>query len=58
MLRALYVLFGLLVIGGYGYATWQGLEVRKTKKGLSPQGARATSGGAGVYYRGGYRGGK
>ena len=58
MLRAIYVLFGLLVIGGYGYASWNGLELRRTKQQLSPQGARGTQGGGVVYYRGGYRGGK
>ena len=59
MLRALYVLFGLLVIGGYGYASWQGLEVKKTKQGVSAQAMRGRTGGGGViYYRGGYRGGK
>lgn len=57
MLRALYLLFGLLVIGGYGYASLRGLELRKTKKQLAPAGVRATTGGA-AYYRGGYRGGK
>ena len=57
MLKALYVLFGL-VIAGYGYASWNGLELRRTKQQLSPQGVRATHGGGGVYYRGGYRGGK
>ena len=58
MVRALYILFGLIVIAGYGYAASQGLELRRTKQQLSPQGARATTGGGGVYYRGGYRGGK
>ena len=58
MLRALYVLFGLLVIGGYAYASWNGLELRQAKQQLSPQGARANQGTGGVFYRGGYRGGK
>jgi len=57
MARALYLLFGLLVIGGYGYSSMRGLELKKTKKVLAPAGVRATTGGAG-YYRGGYRGGK
>ena len=57
MLKKLYLLFGLLVVGGYAYASWQGLELTKTKKELSPQGVRGTTGGA-AYYRGGYRGGK
>jgi hypothetical protein len=58
MLRVLYVLFGLLVIGGYAYASWNGLELRQVKQKLSPQGVRASQGAGGVYYRGGYRGGK
>lgn len=57
MLKKLYLLFGLLVIGGYAYASWRGLEITATKKQLSPQGVRGTTGGA-VFYRGGYRGGK
>ena len=57
MLRALYLLFGLLVIGGYGYSSYRGLELKKTKKQLAPSGVRSTGVG-GVYYRGGYRGGK
>lgn len=59
MLRALYVLFGLAVIGGYAYTSWQGIETKKAKQQLSPPGVRGTTGGGGViYYRGGYRGGK
>lgn len=59
MLRALYVLFGLIVIGGYGWSSWRGLELRRTKQTLTAgaAGARAVGGG-GAYYRGGYRGGK
>ena len=59
MLRALYVVFGLLVIAGYAYVSWNGLElIRRRQQQLSPQGVRATQSGGGVYYRGGYRGGK
>jgi hypothetical protein len=58
-LRALYLLFGLAVIGGYAYATWSGLETKKAKQQLAASGVRGTTGGGGViYYRGGYRGGK
>jgi hypothetical protein len=58
-LRGLYLLFGLAVVGGYAYATWTGLESRKTKQQLSATGVRGTTGGGGViFYRGGYRGGK
>lgn len=59
MLRALYVLFGLAVIGSYAYASWQGIEAKAAKQQLSQPGVRGTTGGGGViYYRGGYRGGK
>jgi hypothetical protein len=59
MLRALYVLFGLFVVGGYAWASWQGIELKKTKQGISQPGVRGTTGGGGVvFYRGGYRGGK
>jgi hypothetical protein len=58
MLKALYLLFGLFVIGGYAYASWQGLELVTTRKQqLTQPGVRGATG-AGVYYRGGYRGGK
>ena len=59
MLKTLYVLFALVVIGGYGYAGWRGLEFRQTKKGMTQQraGMRGTAVGGGYYYRG-YRGGK
>ena len=57
MAKVLYLLFGLVVIGGYGYVSWKGLELTGPKKQLSPQGVRGTTGGA-VFYRGGYRGGK
>jgi hypothetical protein len=58
MLKVLYLLFGMVVIGGYGYVSWKGLELTGPKKQqLSPQGVRGTTGGA-VFYRGGYRGGK
>ena len=55
-MRVLYLLFGLLVIGGYGFVSWNGLELTPGRK-LSPQGVRGATGGA-VFYRGGYRGGK
>jgi len=59
MLKTLYVLFALLVIGGYGWADWRGLEFRQTRKGMTQQraGMRGATGGGGYYYRG-YRGGK
>jgi hypothetical protein len=58
MLKTLYVLVALLIIGGYGYAGYRGLEVPKTKKGFAPQGVRGAHGGARTFWYGGYRGGK
>jgi hypothetical protein len=58
MLRALYVLVGLLIVGGYGYAGYRGLEVPRAQKGIAPQGARGAHGGARTFWYGGYRGGK
>lgn len=58
MLKALYVVVALVIIGGYGYAGYRGLEVPKTKKGLAPQGVRGAHGGPRVFWYGGYRGGK
>jgi hypothetical protein len=59
MLKTLYLLFALLVVGGYSYAGWRGLEFRQTKKGMTTQraGVRGATGGGAYYYRG-YRGGK
>jgi hypothetical protein len=58
MLKVLYLLFGLFVIGGYTYMSWNGLELTKQKKQqIAGAGVRGATGGA-VYYRGGYRGGK
>ena len=57
MAKVLYLLFGLIVIGGYAYVSWNGLELTAARKQLSPQGVRGATGGA-VFYRGGYRGGK
>jgi len=59
MRKALYVLFALLVVGGYGYADFRGLELPQTRKGMSQQraGIRGAHGGGAYFYRG-YRGGK
>ena len=58
MMRRLYILLALLIIGGYGYAGWRGLELTQTRKGISPQGVRGAHGGARPFWYGGYRGGK
>jgi len=58
MMRALYILAALLIIGGYGYADWRGLEFSTAKKGYAPQGVRGAHGGTPTFWYGGYRGGK
>ena len=58
MLKGLYVVFALLVIGGYAYASHRGMELSRTEKGVAPAGARGAHGGTHVFWYGGYRGGK
>ena len=58
MMRGLYVLFALLVIGGYAYASRTGWEMTSTKRGFAPQGVRGTHAGARSFWYTGYRGGK
>ena len=54
--RFLYVLLGLLIIGGYGYASVRGKELSSAKTRLAPGGVRGAH--TGVFWYGGYRGGK
>lgn len=58
MLRRLYVLFALLVIGGYAMAVIRGFELTPTKKGVTTQGVRGLQSGPRTFWYGGYRGGK
>ena len=58
MMKALYIALALLVVGGYGYAGYRGMEMPKTKKGFAPQSVRGAHGGARIFWYGGYRGGK
>jgi len=58
MARALYVLLALVIIGGYAYAGYRGVELPRTKKGFAPAGVRGAHGGARTFWYGGYRGGK
>ena len=55
--RALYVILALLIIGGYAYAGLRGMEFPRGEKGFAPKG-RGAHGGPGVFWYGGYRGGK
>jgi hypothetical protein len=55
--RKLYIVFGVLVIGGYLYAGLRGVELRQPVRGTAPVGARGAHGGWSVWYSG-YQGGK
>ena len=61
MLKKFYALFATLIIAGYGYAGFNGIERSQTKKGDAPRGTptgRGTQGGSRAFWYGGYRGGK
>lgn len=58
MLRGLYVVVALVVIGGFAFGNWRGVELSSRKKGFVPQGMRGAHGGARTFWYGGYRGGK
>lgn len=58
MKRALYIVLALLIIGGYGYADWRGLELTNAPKHQAPQDVRGARGGGYAFWYGGYRGGK
>jgi hypothetical protein len=55
MSRSVYIVLALLLIGGYGYAEWRGLELTPTHKSVAKRGVRGVHGG---FWYGGYRGGK
>ena len=58
MLKYLYVLFAIVVIGGYGYTVARGMELPRTRRTIAPQSVRGAHGGARTFWYGGYRGGK
>lgn len=59
MMRFVYVLLSLFVIGFYGYAVSSGMEMTRAKKGfVQKQGMRGAHGGARTFWYGSYRGGK
>jgi hypothetical protein len=60
MMKKFYALFATLIIAGYGYAGFRGVELTPTKKGYAPHGAtgRGSQGGSRAFWYGGYRGGK
>jgi hypothetical protein len=58
MLKAFYIVVGLLIIGGYAYAGYRGLEISTVQKHAAQPGMRGVHPGAPVFWYGGYRGGK
>jgi hypothetical protein len=58
MLKALYVVVGLLIVGGYAYAGYRGLELSTAQKRVAQPGMRGVTPGTRVFWYGGYRGGK
>lgn len=58
MLRALYVLLGLVVLGGYAYASLTGAEFPRSQKSYVTGGVRGQHGSGSAFWYGGYRGGK
>ena len=59
MFRGLYAVLGALIITGYGFVDWRGMELRTTKRTFVPQGLRAAAhGGYRSYWYGGFHGGK
>jgi hypothetical protein len=58
LLKSLYVLLALVVIGGYTYAGFTGAELGRKKTGYAPRGSRGAQGGSRAFWYGGYRGGK
>jgi hypothetical protein len=63
MLRVLYILFAVAVIGGYAYAAFGGMELTRPRQAFTPQSPKQQSmrgahGGSRAFWYGGYRGGK
>ena len=54
--KVLYALVAVAIIGGYGYASVRGRELSLAKTRMAPQGVRGAH--SGVFWYGGYRGGK
>lgn len=58
-MKKLYALIGILLIGGYGWAAWTGLELHRGRRGYAPQsGIRGSQSGARSFWYTGYHGGK
>ena len=58
-MRRFYQAFGLLVLLGYSFVEWRGLNLQTPRKQFSPQGLRsAAHGGYRSYWSSGFHGGK
>jgi hypothetical protein len=58
-MRRFYGALGLLVLLGYGFMDWRGLEPRLPRRQYSPQGLRSAShGGYRSFWYSGFHGGK
>ena len=58
-MRALYITFALIVLGGYAYIDLRGLDLIPHKRQIVPHGLRsAAHGGYRSYWYSGYHGGK
>jgi hypothetical protein len=58
MLKKVYLLFALIVIGGYAFAGLRGWEPSRTRKAFTPKSMRGAHGGSRTFWYGSYRGGK
>jgi hypothetical protein len=57
-MKMLYALIGLLIIGGYAWADWNGQEFNRARRGYAPQSLRGSQSGARSFWYTGYHGGK
>jgi hypothetical protein len=62
MLKFLYIVFAVVVLGGYAYAGFRGLELNRPRRAFAPQSQsqsmRGARGSSRTFWYGGYRGGK
>ena len=57
--RVVYLLIALVVVGGYAYSAFRGVELSSAYQHPAPAGIRGRAGVAPIYwYGGGFRGGK
>ncbi|HEY0143785.1 MAG TPA: hypothetical protein VGF48_23055 [Thermoanaerobaculia bacterium] len=57
-MKFLYAILGILIIGGYGFATLTGYELRSARKSYAPANIRGAHSGARSFWYTGYHGGK